>query len=293
MNCDFAGLLVALATPFDRDGRLDLAALDRLCAHVRNGGADALVALGSTGEASALDDAERDLVLRTAIAAAGPLPVIAGCTAAATAAATAACIRARELGARGALVAVPPYVRPTQAGIVAHFAAIAAAADGWPLIAYNVPSRTGTNLLPATAADLWRIPEVVALKESSGNLQQIGELAAALPPGRHLLAGDDALALPSLALGAQGLVSVAGNVLPGRVRRLVAAAREGQFAAARAAHAALLPFFLALSAEPNPVPLKAALQEHGLCGDAVRLPLLPATTATRDRLRAARLQDLP
>jgi 4-hydroxy-tetrahydrodipicolinate synthase len=293
MNCDFAGLLVALATPFDRDLRPDPEALARLCTHVKKGGADALVVLGSTGEASALDDQERDLAISTAVEVAGPLPVIVGCPAAAPAAAAALCVRARDLGARGALVAVPPYVKPTQAGIVAHFAAVAAAAPRLPLIAYNVPSRTGTNLLPATVRELWRIPQVVALKESSGNLQQIGEIAAELPHGKHLFAGDDVLALPSLALGAQGLVSVAANVVPGRLRRLVLAAREGQLAAARAAHEALLPFFLALMAEPNPVPLKAALHDCGLCGDGVRMPLLPASPETRARLQDARLQDLP
>jgi 4-hydroxy-tetrahydrodipicolinate synthase len=283
----FRGLLVALATPFRRDGGLDLDALARLVAHVRGGGTDGLVALGSTGEATALADGERDEVIAACVAAAEKTPVVVGCTAPATAQAAAFAARAQRLGAAGALIAVPPYCKPTQAGIVAHFAAIAAAAPGLPLIAYNVPSRTGTNLLPATLAELWRLPTVVALKESSGNLQQIAQIAAELPAGKHLLAGDDPLALPTLALGAHGLVSVTGNVVPALCRELVARARAGELVHARELHVRLLPLSEALMAEPNPSPLKAALQSLGIGTDHVRLPLLPASAATRERLRTA------
>jgi 4-hydroxy-tetrahydrodipicolinate synthase len=150
-----------------------------------------------------------------------------------------------------------------------------------------VPGRAATNLQPATLPALWRLPNVVALKESSGDLQQIGRIAAELPPGKVLLAGDDGLALASIAVGAQGLVSVAGNVAPRAVRALVTAALAGSLAAARRAHARLLPLFDALFAEPNPIPVKAALDLLGLAGPMPRLPLLPATAATRDRLAAA------
>jgi 4-hydroxy-tetrahydrodipicolinate synthase len=280
------GLWVALATPFLPDGALDLPGFERLVRHVRGGGADVLVALGSTGEATALDDGERDAVIRRTLAAGGA-PVVAGCTASATAVACRWAARAQQLGAHGALVAVPPYVKPTPAGIVAHFAAIERAAPGLPLIAYNIPGRTGCNLQPATVQELWRLPAVRGLKESSGDLAQIAAIAAALPKDRVLLAGDDPLALPSLAVGAQGLVSVAGNVVPAPLRELVYAAREGQLARARAAHERLQPLFAALALEPNPIPLKSALLLLGLGGDALRLPLLPAQEATRGRVAAA------
>ena len=281
------GLWVALATPFLPDGVLDLPNFERLVRHVRAGGADVLVALGSTGEATALDDGERDAVIRRTLAAAGGAPVVAGCTASATAVACRHAARAQQLGAHGALVAVPPYVKPTPAGIVAHFAAIERAAPGLPLIAYNIPGRTGCNLQPATVQELWRLPAVRGLKESSGDLAQIAVIAAAVPEDRLLLAGDDPLALPSFAVGAQGLVSVAGNVVPAPLRELVYAAREGQLARACAAHERLQPLFAALSLEPNPIPLKSAMALLGFGGDALRLPLLPAQEATRGKVAAA------
>jgi 4-hydroxy-tetrahydrodipicolinate synthase len=286
MNLD-GGLWVALATPFTAGGALDLDAFARLVRHLRDGRTDVLVVLGSTGEASALTAEERDAVLTAALAHAGGTPVVAGTGASSTAQACAFTARALQLGAAGALVVVPPYVKPTQPGIVAHFAAIAAAAPGLPLVAYNVPGRTGTNLLPATVAQLWQLPAVLGLKESSGDLAQIAAIAEALPRGRLLLAGDDALALATLQLGAHGLVSVLGNLLPKAMRGLVVAAREGQCEPARRIHDRLLPLMAALAAEPNPIPLKAGLRQLGLGSDHVRLPLLPAQPQTRELLQRA------
>lgn len=290
MNLDCRGLGVALATPFDARGQLDLAACRALVEHVAAGGASFLVALGSTGEAAMLDDAEREQVIRSALAASNGLPVVVGTGHSSTAHAAAATARAQQLGAAGALVVTPPYVKPTPAGIVAHFQAIAAAARGLPLIAYNVPSRTGTDLQPATLQQLWTLPSVVAVKESSGNLQQIGRIAAELPRDKVLLAGDDPLALPSIAVGAQGLVSVGGNLVPRLFSDLIAAARAGLAGKARELHERLMPLMLALAAESNPIPLKAGLQLLGLGTDQLRLPLLAAQPATRDRLRTALLQ---
>jgi 4-hydroxy-tetrahydrodipicolinate synthase len=280
------GLGVALATPFAPDGALDVPGLVRLVRHVAGGGADFVVALGSTGEAAMLTDAERDEVTAVVREHAGRVPVFVGTGAPSTAQAIAWTRRAAQLGAAGALVVVPPYTKPTQAGIVAHFAAIARAVPGLPLIAYNVPSRTGVNLLPPTVRELWSVPGVVALKESSGDLQQIARIAAELPAGRTLLAGDDGLVLPTLAVGGHGVISVAGNVVPAAMRELVHAALANDLATARTANARLQPLFDALSAEPNPIPVKAALALAGIADDAVRLPLLPATVATRERLRA-------
>lgn len=279
------GLGVALATPFMADCAIDTPGLARLVRHVVAGGADFLVALGSTGEAAMLDEAERDHVVATVREHAGDLPVVVGTGAPGTAATIAWTRRAAAIGAAAALVVVPPYTKPTQAGIVAHFSALARAVPTLPLIAYNVPSRAGTNLLPATMRELWRLPTVVAVKESSGDLQQIARIAAELPPDRTLLAGDDALTLPTIAVGGHGVISVAGNVVPAAMRALVVAARAGALATAGARHQALLPLFDALSAEANPIPLKAALALLGFCDDSLRLPLLPATVATRERLR--------
>lgn len=286
MNPNCRELGVALATPFLPDGAIDEPALVRLVHHVAAGGARFVVALGSTGEAAMLTEAERDLVVDTVLAHAGPLAVFVGTGASSTAQTVTWTRRANQLGAHGALVVVPPYTRPTQAGLLAHFRAVAAAAPNLPILLYNVPSRTATNLLPETVAALWSEANIVGIKESSGDLQQIARIAAELPPDKVLLAGDDALALPTIAVGGHGLISVAGNVAPATMRELVAAALQNS-PRARELHAQLLPLFFALGAEPNPIPIKTALALHGICEPEMRLPLLPATPTTRERLRAA------
>jgi 4-hydroxy-tetrahydrodipicolinate synthase len=192
--------------------------------------------------------------------------------------------RAQELGAQGALVVTPYYNKPTPGGLVAHYQAVTQAAPGLPVIIYNVPGRTGLNVLPATLAMLWANPQLVAVKESSGNLAQIAEVARTLPAGKTLLSGDDNLALASIAVGASGLVSVLANVLPAETRRLVDLALAGKREQAIAQHQALLPFMDALFLESNPIPTKAALALKGICGDTLRLPLVAASAATRARL---------
>jgi 4-hydroxy-tetrahydrodipicolinate synthase len=281
------GLGVALATPFHADGSLDTGALAKLVAHVVEGGADFLVALGSTGEAAMLDEAERDQVITTVRERAPRTPLLVGTGASSTAQAIAWTRRARQLGAQGALVVVPPYVKPSPAGMIAHFEAVADAAPELAIVLYNVPSRAGVNMPPATVQSLWQLPNVVAIKESAGDLQQVGRLCAELPPGKVVLAGDDALAVPTIALGGQGLVSVAGNAVPAAMRDLITAARSGNSQVARKLHNKLLPLFDAMFVEPNPVPVKAALSVLGIAEPTVRLPLLPASAATRERLAAA------
>lgn len=284
---DLSGLSVALATPLQPDDGLDLDALRRLVRHVVAGGADVLVALGTTGEASTLTDDERDLVVAACLEESGGRPVLVGTGSSSTAQAALWTRRARALGAAGALVVTPPYNKPTQAGIAAHYRAIAQGAAGFPLVAYNVPGRTAVNLTPAGLAKVWETDEVVAVKESSGNLGQIAEVARTLPAGKQLLSGDDNLAVPSVAVGAVGLVSVLGNLLPRETKALVDAARAGDAGRARALHLALLPLMDALFVEPNPIPLKAGLELLGLGGAHVRLPLTPAEPATIQRLSAA------
>lgn len=287
MDADFAGLCVALATPFHTSGAVDLPAFRRLVRHVAGGGADVLVPLGSTGEAATLTEAERDALIEACLAEAGRCAVVVGTGSNDTAQAVRWTRRARELGAHGALVVAPYYNKPMPRGVVAHFRAVATAAPDMALIAYNVPSRTGTNLSPALLSELWELPQVVAVKESSGNLAQIGEDAKRLPRDKTLLAGDDALALATIAVGGNGLVSVAANLVPRRVKELVDLAREGRFAEARVAHQRLLPLFDALFVESNPIPLKAGLARLGLGGAGLRLPLTEAEHATSAGLAAA------
>lgn len=279
---DFHGLLVALATPFDESGRVDEDALRRLVRHVAGGGADALVPLGSTGEAATLEPGERDLVIRVCLEEAGRARVVAGTGSNDTRAAARMTARAYELGAHGALSVVPYYNKPMPQGIVRHFEEVARAAPDLPLIAYNVPGRTGTNMTPDTLERVFAIDTVVAVKESSGDLAQIAECCRRLRPGRRVLSGDDNLCLPAIAVGATGLVSVLGNLLPAEMKALVDHAVQGRLEQARAEYLRLLPLMNALFTESNPIALKAGLDALGICGPAVRLPLSEATDRTRE-----------
>jgi len=285
------GLGVALATPFAAPkpgdlgaGPIDLRAFRALVARTVAAGADFLVVLGSTGEAATTTEEERDELVATAREEARGVPVIVGAGSNNTAQAVALAKRSAASGVDGILVVTPYYNKPQAAGIEAHYRAIAAAAPGLPIIVYNVPGRTGSNLLPKDLARLWAIPEVVAVKESSGSLAQIGEIIRALPEGKLLFSGDDGLALPTIALGGHGLISVTANLLPGEVKALVDAALAGKRAEAARLHARLLPVTDALFLESNPAPVKAALAMAGLCSDAVRLPLAPASESTKARL---------
>jgi 4-hydroxy-tetrahydrodipicolinate synthase len=281
------GLAVALATPFCDDGSVDLDGFRRLVRHVVAGGADVLVPLGSTGEAATLEEGERDALIEACLASSSGRPVVVGTGHNATARAAAWTARARELGAAGALVVTPYYNKPGLDGLLAHYRAVSDAAPGFPLVAYNVPGRTGLNLTPEALARLWELPGLVAVKESSGDLAQIGAIARELPPGKRLLSGDDGLALPTIALGGAGLVSVAGNLVPTQMKALVEAARAGRLDEARDWQRRLLPLFDALFLESNPIPLKAGLSLLGLSGDGLRLPLTRARAPVRERLRVA------
>jgi len=278
------GMFVALATPFTPDSAVDLPAFRRVVRHVAAGGADGVVVLGSTGEAATILEPERDILIAATLEEAGAMTVIAGTGSNATRQAAAWTRRAQELGAHGALVVTPYYNKPTAGGLVAHYRAVTDAAPGMPVIIYNVPGRTGQNLVPAVLTRLWENPQLVGIKESSGNLAQIAEEARTLPAGRFILSGDDNLALAAIAVGASGLISVIGNVLPRETKQLVDLALAGRRKEAVALHQALLPFMDALFLESNPIPTKAALALLGICGDTLRLPLEAATSATRARL---------
>ena len=278
------GLWVALATPFRDDFTLDLPAYRSLASRCVASGVQGLLALGSTGEAATLDDDERDQAIAACLDTGAGVPVMVGTGSNSTPQAVRLTRRACDLGAHAALVVTPYYNKPNADGLVAHFEAIADAVPSFPLVVYNVPGRTGQNLDPRVLGRLWQIPQVVALKESSGNLAQIDRVVQDLPEGKVVLAGDDALALPAIALGAEGLVSVAANLEPAAMRLLVDAARASRLSEARSVHAALLPLMDALFLESNPVPLKAALALRGEATDTVRPPLARASSDTRLRL---------
>lgn len=284
---ELEGLGVALATPFTAAGGLDLEAFRALMRNMRSGGADFLVVLGSTGEGPTVLPEERDLLILAAKEEAGGLPVVVGTGHNSTREAARLSARAAELGADALLVVTPYYNKPQPSGLVAHFEAVAAAAPWTPIIAYNVPGRTGLNLRPADLDLLWANDAVIAVKESSGNLAQIGEMVRRLPPGKAVLSGDDALALPSIASGAQGLISVVANVAPEETKALVDGALAGKREEALALQKRLLPLMDALFLESNPAPLKAALEMAGVCSGSLRLPLVTVSEANRARIAEA------
>ena len=267
-----AGSITALATPFATDGSVDFAAWSRLIDAQLAGGTQALVVAGSTGEAAALTDAEYDGLLRHAVEqVAGRLPVLAGTGLSNTAKTVALTRHAAALGADAALVVTPPYVRPTQAGLVAHYREVAARGD-LPVVLYNVPGRTGCDMQPETVAALADNPAIIGIKEAVVDAARMTALLALRRPGFAILSGDDPTACRAMLAGADGLVSVASNVLPAALRRLCDLARGGDSDAATSIDGRLQPLFDFIGCEPNPIPVKALLCEAGI-GDGLRLPL--------------------
>jgi 4-hydroxy-tetrahydrodipicolinate synthase len=280
------GLWVALATPFKNSGDIDLDGFRTLVRHVVKGGADGLIPLGSTGEAATLEEAERDQVITACLEEADGKPVVVGTGHNATKKTVAWTQRAQQLGAQGALMVTPYYNKPTPSGLLAHYSAVVNGTPDFPIIVYNVPGRTGLNLLPSTLSQLWKLPGIVAVKESSGNLGQIGAVAQSLPHDKSLLSGDDNLALASIAVGACGLVSVLGNLVPRQTKALVEAARGGRVDEAQRLQKLLLPLMDALFVETSPIPLKAGLEFLSISGSAMRLPLTSAQPLTREAIES-------
>ncbi|WP_024890138.1 4-hydroxy-tetrahydrodipicolinate synthase [Luteimonas huabeiensis] len=283
-----SGSITALATPFSAAGELDLDAWKRLLQWQLEAGTSALVVAGSTGEAAALYDPEFDLLLRTAVQlVAGRVPVLAGTGGSNTARTIEQTRRAAALGADAALVVTPPYVRPTQAGLLAHFRAIAD--DGaLPLVLYNVPPRTGCDLLPETAAELAAHPRIVGIKEARSEPERMQALLPLRGEDFAVLSGDDPTAARAMLAGADGVISVVSNVVPASFRRLHALAAAGDADAAGALDAQLQPLYAFASVEPNPIPVKALLARRGL-GHGLRLPLTalsPEHAAAADRALA-------
>lgn len=282
---ELMGCGTALVTPFRKDGGVDEPALHALVNWQIESGIDFLVPCGTTGEASTLTEAEWLRVVELVVAVtAGRVPVFAGCTHNATHEAVA---KARKLaqvhGLTGILTANPYYNRPGQEGQYQHFKAVAEAVD-LPVLLYNIPGRTGANLEPATVLRLAELPNVIGIKESSGNLAQITELLTTAPRNFKVFAGDDGVALPVISLGGSGLISVASNAIPGQMSRMVGAAMENDWVSARRINRHFYRLMQAHFWEPNPAPIKAVLSMLGKCEDVLRLPMVPVSAATRRKL---------
>jgi 4-hydroxy-tetrahydrodipicolinate synthase len=282
----FEGVLTALVTPF-RDGAVDERALEELVEAQVAAGVDGVVPCGSTGEAATLSHAEHRRVVEVVVAAArGRVQVLAGTGSNSTAEAVALTRHAKEAGADGALLISPYYNRPTQEGIVAHYAEVARQTS-FPLVVYNIPGRTASNVLPDTLARLAEIEQVVGVKEASGNLDQMAHVIAAVPDSFAVLSGDDSLTLPLLAIGGRGVIATTSNVAAAEMVELVRAFRAGDVERARAVHYRLLPLFDALFCETNPIPVKAALALRGQILEEIRLPLTRLSAKNRERLQLA------
>jgi 4-hydroxy-tetrahydrodipicolinate synthase len=282
---ELSGCGTALVTPFLADGSVDEASFVRLINWQIESGINFLIPCGTTGEASTLSQAEWLRVVELAVdTAAGRVPIFAGCTHNSTSEAVARAKKVTAIrGLTGILTANPYYNRPGQEGQYQHFRAIAEAVES-PILLYNIPSRTGVNLEPATVLRLAEIPNIIGIKESSGSVAQITELITQAPRGFKVLSGDDGMTLPVLALGGAGLVSVASNAIPKEMAQMVAAALSGDWTDARAINAKYLKLLKANFAEPSPAPIKAALALMGNIQENLRLPMVPVTAPTRQKL---------
>ncbi|WP_260737104.1 4-hydroxy-tetrahydrodipicolinate synthase [Tunturiibacter lichenicola] len=282
---ELMGCGTALVTPFRGDGSVDQPALHALVTWQVESGIDFLVPCGTTGEASTLSEAEWLRAIEVVVAAAaGRVPVFAGCTHNSTHEVVARVKKLSQVhGLTGVLSANPYYNRPGQEGQYQHFKAIAEA-TALPVLLYNIPSRTGANLEPATVLRLAELKNVVGVKESSGNIAQITELLTTAPRRFKVFAGDDGLALPVIALGGTGLISVASNVIPGQMARMVRAALENDWADARRINRQFFRLMQAHFWEASPAPVKAVLHMLGRGEDVLRLPMVPVSDATRRRL---------
>lgn len=282
------GCATALVTPFAGDGSLDLKRMRRLVKRQLAQGVRLLVPCGTTGESATMSGREREEVILTTIEVAREAGgrVIAGTGSNNTAQAIEQSRTAAAFGADAVLVVAPYYNKPTQSGLDAHFRAVAETVAPTPVVIYNVPGRTSSNISAQTTLRLAReVENIVAVKEASGNLSQIMEILRERPPGFLVLSGDDALTLPMIALGADGVISVASNEVPRRMSQLVRLALDGSLAKAQKIHYELLPLMEANFIESSPAPAKAAMALMGLLEEELRLPLVRVEDATRARLR--------
>lgn len=286
-NGRFWGCGTALVTPFTASGDVDERALGELVEWQIGAGIHFLVPCGSTGEAATMTAEEQVRVVSIVVErAAGRVPVVAGAGSNDTRRAVELSRMMREAGATHLLHVSPMYNKPPQRGLVAHFRAVAEATD-LPVILYNVPGRTGGNIEARTTLALAEVPNVIGIKEASGNMGQIMEILRDRPPHFSVLSGDDSLTLPLMAAGGDGVISVTSNATPALMAELVECLRANDMGRARAVHGRLLPWMNAAFVEPNPMPAKAALAMMGRIENALRLPLVPLAARHEDEVRSA------
>jgi 4-hydroxy-tetrahydrodipicolinate synthase len=284
MRRPFTGAGTALITPFTRSGDLDEGAVGRLVRRQVDAGIHFVSPCGTTGENPTLSLAERVRIVEIIAAEVnGEVPVLAGAGGYDTREVIHLARELEKAGANGFLSVTPYYNKPTQEGLFQHYRAVADSTS-LPIVVYNVPGRTGVNVEVATLLRLSAIPNIVGVKEASGNMQQMCEICRALPEDFLVLCGDDALTLPLLAVGGHGVISVISNEMPSEIAKLVEAAERNDFSAARAIHRQVMPLMLANFVEANPVPVKAAMAAMGLIEEAYRLPMVAPKPESRDRL---------
>ena len=284
MRTPFTGCGTALVTPFTRSGSVDEAAVRRLGRRQIDAGVHFLVPVGTTGESPTLSLAERVRIVEIlAEEANGRIPVMAGAGGYDTREVIHAAADMKKAGADGLLSVTPYYNRPTQEGLFQHYRAIADSTT-LPIVVYNVPSRTGCNIEPATVVRLASLPQIVGIKEASGNITQMCEVCRLVPEGFLVLSGDDAVTLPLMAIGGRGVISVVSNEIPAEMAQMVEAAERGDFTAARAMHARIMPLMQVNFIESSPGPVKAAMAAMGLLEELYRLPLVPPRPESTQRI---------
>ena len=287
MRRAWTGCGTALVTPFSRDGAVDETAVRRLARRQIDAGIHFLVPVGTTGESPTLSEDERVRIVQlVAEEADGRVPVMAGAGGYDTREVIHVGRRMKDAGAAGLLSVTPYYNKPTAEWLFQHYSAIAGEVD-LPIVVYNVPGRTGSNVDVATLVRLTAVPNIVGVKEASGNVSQMCEICRAVPESFIVLSGDDALTLPLMAVGGHGIISVSANEAPAAMARMVELAEENDFAAARRIHARLMPLLSANFVESNPIPVKAAMAQMGLLEEVYRLPMVPPTAESRRRIAEA------
>jgi 4-hydroxy-tetrahydrodipicolinate synthase len=284
MRTPFTGVGTALVTPFTKTGALDEAAVRRLARRQVDAGVHFLCPCGTTGENPTLSDAERVRIVEILVdEVRGAVPILAGAGGYDTREVIHTAELMQRAGAAGLLSVTPYYNKPSQEGLFQHYKAIAESTP-LPIIVYNVPGRTGVNVEVATLSRLAPVPNIVGVKEASGNVTQMCEICRAVPEDFIVLSGDDALTLPLMAIGGRGIISVASNEIPAEMAAMVEAAERGDFAAARAIHTRILPLMLGNFIEANPIPVKSAMAAMGLIDEHYRLPMCPPKAESRQKL---------
>ncbi|RPF46875.1 4-hydroxy-tetrahydrodipicolinate synthase [Thermodesulfitimonas autotrophica] len=282
---DFGRVLTAMVTPFDKDGSLNLAQAKKLARYLVENGSDGLVVAGTTGESPTLTKEEKIALFEAVVEeVGGKATVIAGTGSYSTADSIALTRAAEKAGADGVMLVAPYYNKPSQEGLYRHFRAVAESTS-LPVMLYNIPGRTAVNVLPATVARLAKdVPNIKAIKEASGSLDQVSELRRVLPDDFAIYSGDDALTLPVLAVGGKGVVSVVAHIAGKRLQEMINAYASGNVTLAAKIHKELFPLIKGMFITTNPVPVKAALNLLGMNVGAPRLPLVEATAEEKERL---------